>query len=143
MRDKHFWLLQTIQAGIGFNEEDEHRLAAVASRVQLDKLTVTLPAAGEQLRPILTQWARHNLLATHDTIYAQRLWILALAGLRTGTPLAILSEAIQSLYQQIASQLSPEELDQYQDALQKGEQTDLAMLAQCYARFSPMVDRQS
>lgn len=134
MTNKQFHLLQLVQAGIGFDEADHDRLTAVSLLIQPDILTAHIPATAELLRPLLNRWARHNLLAPRDNIYAQRLWLLALGGLSASIPLTLLSDAIYSFYQQIGAQLTPEQLTEYQDMLQKGAQVDIAMLEQCYHR---------
>ncbi len=134
---KHFWLLKTVQAGVGFSEADERRLTAVFPFIQPNKLSAPLPPAGNAIRPLVDRWARHNLLGPRDAIYAQRLWMLALAGLAVNVPLDILSGAVQSLYRQAAVQLPPATLADCEAALQKGMQADLSMLAQCYGRNRP------
>ncbi len=134
MTDKQFHLLQLIQAGIGFDETDNDLLTAVSPLVQPNKLNANIPAPAELFRPLLNRWARHNLLAPRDNIYAQRLWLLALGGLSVGMPLTFLSDAIHSFYRQIGDQLAPEQLADYQDTLKKGAQVDIAMLEQCYHR---------
>ena len=135
MASKQFFLLQTVQAGIGFDENDERVLTAVSTHIQPDQLLAVLPSNGERLRPLLTQWARNNMLTPHDDIYAQRLWILALTGAGVGISLTALSEAIQSLYQQVLGLLPPEQAADSEKPIQKGMSVDIAMLAQCYDRL--------
>jgi len=133
---KQFWLLQTIQAGLGFDEEAERLLTAVSPHIQSDKLTTPLPATARAMHPLFNRWARHNLLAPRDAIYAQRLWILGLVGIHIGVPLTTLTDAVRSIYRQIADLMEKETLARCQGAMEKGMQADISMLEQCYGRAS-------
>ncbi len=134
MMDKQFHMLQLVQSGLGFGDAESHQLSAIASFVRLEDVIVTLPDVDEQLSPIIEKWTRNNLLVPHDVIYAQRLWMLALAGVYMKAKLDTMSDAIRFVYKQVAAQLPPAEQEQYADTLQKAEMVDVLMLKQCYDR---------
>jgi hypothetical protein len=136
--DKHFHLLQLAQAGVGFSQEDEQWLTTLSPLIQPEQINLNLTDEAGAVRPLLCRWAQHNMLAPRDIIYAQRLWLLGLAGWGLGIPLPALTEAIQLYYDQIAAQLPSAERPDGAAILQKAARTDAALLKYCYnSRSTP------